>query len=258
MPLVRRAWAWGRWRRARSSRSRVSVATAVLAAILVCCTPTSARGGPVFSFGLPLGEVVEFGSASAFSAQSQLFSPTCDGLASLIHCSSLDGLVEIVSGPLVSVITTPDAFGQPLTSTYQFGAGMLSLQAEWGFPGGGTGHGMFSAPIADFTFSVGEQFPVAPEVCCDAKLLLGAGLFDAALAEYLGVQPQTIGGVFLLQLDGIVGAPGDPQLFGFYNGSNVAIDVVAVPEPGALALAAIAAALTWTRRRRESRRQKPA
>jgi hypothetical protein len=253
MPLVHCASERDRRQRPDRVRYRVSVATAVLAALLVCCTPTAARGGPIFTFGFPLGDLVQFGSVLPFSSQTELVFPSCAGLATLTSCSSLGGVIELTSGPMVSVLTTADASGYASTSTYQFGAGLLKIQAEWALPGGGTGHGAFSAPIPDFTFTVSELFPEAV-VCCDEKLLLGAGLFDDALAGYLGVQPQTPGGVFLLQLTDILGSPGDPLLVGFYNGGNVAIDVVAVPEPSILALTAVAAAM-WTRRRRLRRRK---
>ena len=112
--------------------------------------------------------------------------------------------------------------------------------------------GSFTAPIKKLTVTAGE----AADDSVTALYELGPGLFDAAIAEALGVGRHTTGGEAVSQLiltshgnrAGVAGDHTTPQRQAWDGVNDITLDV---PEPATLALFATAAALSiWRRPRR--------
>lgn len=210
-----------------------TVLAATLAAILL--TPSSSAAAPL-SFKVSGGELgVTFG-LDTFTVSDQLRED--DGVTEI-------GTADLVSGPLLN-IQVDDVNG---STTYSYGVGTLALT--------------LTVEGVDGTFS-GSTLPFSFVVCegCDSlfggglsndfEIMLGEGLFDAAVAKALGVNRHTSGGFIDFGLEAIDGDPDSESRRGLdHRGfANLQIDAVEAPEPGTLVLGLIAAAGLAARRRR--------
>ena len=210
-----------------------TVLAATLAAILL--TPSSSAAAPL-SFKVSGGELgVTFG-LDTFTVSDQLRED--DGVTEI-------GTADLVSGPLLN-IQVDDVNG---STTYSYGVGTLALT--------------LTVEGVDGTFS-GSTLPFSFVVCegCDSlfggglsndfEIMLGEGLFDAAVAKALGVNRQTSGGFIDFGLEAIDGDPDSESRRGLdHRGfANLQIDAVEAPEPGTLVLGLIAAAGLAARRGR--------
>jgi len=210
-----------------------TVLAATLAAILLI--PSSSAAAPL-SFKVSGGELgVTFG-LDTFTVSDQLRED--DGVTEI-------GTADLVSGPLLN-IQVDDVNG---STTYSYGVGTLALT--------------LTVEGVDGTFS-GSTLPFSFVVCegCDSlfggglsndfEIMLGEGLFDAAVAKALGVNRQTSGGFIDFGLEAIDGDPDSESRRGLdHRGfANLQIDAVEAPEPGTLVLGLIAAAGLAARRGR--------
>lgn len=210
-----------------------TVLAATLAAVLF--TPIYSAAAPL-SFKVSGGELgVSFG-LDTFTVSDQLRED--DGVTEI-------GTADLVSGPLLN-IQVDDVNG---STTYSYGVGTLALT--------------LTVEGVDGTFS-GSTLPFSFVVCegCDSlfggglsndfEIMLGEGLFDAAVAKALGVNRHTSGGFIDFGLEAIDGDPDSESRRGFdHRGfANLQIDAVEAPEPGTLVLGLIAAAGLAARRGR--------
>lgn len=166
--------------------------------------------------------------------------------------SSFDGVVSgsitIVSGPLLDLIVD-----DPFTS-YRYGSGLLTLDAEGFAPDGTFVQGTFTAPTDPFWIDLEEDSDdlFGGAIADDFEIGLGPGLFDPELAKLLGVDTNTFAGFIDFGLEAITGDPDSRSRTGFdHRGfANLEIDAVEVPEPASLLLMVTAGAAWFTRRRR--------
>jgi hypothetical protein len=175
-------------------------------------------------------------------------------------------VTTLKTGPVLSI--TFDEF----VTTYSLGPGELVVDASWYGAPGVEEHGTFAAPIAGFDFAVIEDAPFQPTGSATATF--GPGLFDTKLAQHLGVERRTVGGLMIMNVDVMnflepgpvyreIGTnltmfhinaetcspfPGRGRTGGCFPGSGEF--PVEVPEPSLLLLGAVSAAGIALRRRR--------
>jgi hypothetical protein len=203
-----------------------------------------------------------FGSAGMYADLTLLEIEVCSDVLSM-SCGGLD-VFEMVqvrdttvhSGPLARTSHVVDA-GGPAT-LYEFAdGGEFSFDIQWTGSDGATRSGGFRAPIGAFEFTVPiGVFPGGPSAVF--SLPLGIGLFDAPLADELGISRHTTAEEWLWIVDGISGDETSPTRHGALDLQG-GRQVQSVPEPGMAALAGIAAvgAMLSRRRRRASIRKPP-
>lgn len=134
---------------------------------------------------------------------------------------------------------------------YEYADGILVLTAQWTDGHGASQTGTFTAGLFDMTTRVKHETDGYPEgPMTQDTFRLGAGQFDQALADLLGVDLFTGGGEFSFFLEAIDGTPGDAVRYGNLNEPRLWISgVTAVPEPSMLALLTVAAAAAAAARR---------
>lgn len=172
---------------------------------------------------------------------------------------AIEAYFELTSGPLLSVTSAvgqpPLYRGDPLT-IYNYGPGLVLIQALWQLPGGGIGTGTYSAVVPAFTLTVRESGgPDDPSTQDHVRWPLG--YFDEAFAAFLGVAQETGPGDINFYLEAISGDISTPVRSGAFNQANVSIRATraAVPEPTISSLALVAGLSLWLRRRRGRRRR---
>jgi hypothetical protein len=126
------------------------------------------------------------------------------------------------------------------------------MDVSWSLPGGAFDAGSFSAPLERLTIDAGE----GADGSVSATYVLGPGLFDAALANALGIGRHSLGGTVFSGLiltdggnrPGVAGTSDTPERQAWDGFADVSIPV---PEPAttALLLAGVAAAATRLRKR---------
>jgi hypothetical protein len=171
----------------------------------------------------------------------------------------LEGRADFVTSSLVQKVVDV-----PAHTYYLYDTGQLTLTAEWIAPNGKRRTGTFSADVAkSFSSHSGQVAPhgvvIDVHECCAAftphnidSLGLGPGVFSPRLARHLGVQQRTQGpshGWLDLIIELIDGAPSSDTRTGVLYTGQVSIDAVAVPEPTAGVLGAIAAGALLRRKR---------
>jgi hypothetical protein len=125
-------------------------------------------------------------------------------------------------------------------TTYQYGAGTLTLEISGhrddGFTAAGTAV-FLTQPFA-FTVCEGCDTLFGGGNAADFEIELGAGQFDPALAALLRIRQLAFGGSIDFGLEDIDGDPSSNLRVGFdHRGfANLEIDAVAIPEPAALLL----------------------
>ena len=141
--------------------------------------------------------------------------------------------------------------GQVVGSTYEYQGGTLEMLLT--FSTGGTPvSGGFTAPIHSLTVSAPDATGDGGDTLDDVHYVLGPGLFDPALARFLGVRPESPGGTIISYM--VLWPPngGDHQSEArqaWDGGSYIDLEVTPVPEPTTWALAALGLAAVWLRRR---------
>jgi hypothetical protein len=158
-----------------------------------------------------------------------------------------------LGGPLVEH-TFSTSGGTIVSSEYTYEGGFFSIDFLLQL-----GHrqkfGSFVAPITKLVISVqeDEEFDASVSV----SYLLGAGMFDGAIARALGVRRRTAGGdVFsgLLLTGGDANTPERTAQDGF---ADVNLEVSEAPEPtGLMAVPGLSALWFWHRHRSRSRRRR--
>lgn len=219
----------------------------VLSSIILVALPSWAAASQITFFEF-LNSDLTFGTAAPDHAGRDLSSAP-DG-----PVSAGDFLATFQANPgaLVKQTLQKDTTGNVVGSTYQYGPGTFRMDFTWPAPGGGTS-GSFEAGIESLTIEAAEgaDGPVS------ATYVLGAGLFDADLAEALGIVRRGLSGIItsrlLLTDNGNrpgVGGTAFTQERQAWDGVTDA--EISVPEPATttLLLAGIAGAMTRFRKRR--------
>jgi hypothetical protein len=162
-------------------------------------------------------------------------------------------VVTLVSGPLVDL----DVDAVNGLTTYQYGAGTLTLDISAHRDDGLTAAGTALFPTRPFSFTVCEGCDTlfGGGKADDFEIALDPGVFDPALAALLGIHEETLGGTIDFGLEDISGDPAsERRVAADHRGlSNLRIETREVPEPAALLLA-IAGAGALLARRRTGRR----
>jgi hypothetical protein len=161
-----------------------------------------------------------------------------DDGALLFHAGFADGEFGADAGPLFSTTVETDTDGNPVKTVYRYGGGLFDMSMR--FDGGPSGH--FEAPIVTLTVTEVE-FDVM------LSLELGPGLFDAEIADFLGIRRRTRGGLVTDNLlsAGVFGP--EPTHFASEGAPTIRIDV---PEPSSAVLFCLGAVGLFRRRRRNS------
>jgi len=210
------------------------VAVAAVAAVTIVAAPTPSTADTLF-FRVTDGELrVEFG------LQPFQLSSEADGDAVLVYGSVFaffdSAFATLASGPLVGL----DVDAVNGLTTYQYGAGTLTLQISGHRDDGFTAAGTAMFVTQPFTFTVCEGCDAMSGGgnAADFEIELGAGQFDPALAALLRIRRLAFGGSIDFGLEDIDGDPSSNVRVGFdHRGfANLEIDAVAIPEPAALLL----------------------
>jgi|SRR6187431_332460 len=160
--------------------------------------------------------------------------------------SSFYGDATFVTGPMLS-LTVNDSDPDRGTSDYVFGPGTFTLTAHWTDQFGNVQEGRYVAPLLELRINIRCEQELSAQDCGDsggingslgdASASFGAGQFDHALAQILGLGLS--GGAFSLDwpLDGIEGSPSDSFRAAGSNSATLDIAIpVEVPEPSILSL----------------------
>ena len=137
-------------------------------------------------------------------------------------------------------------------SNYSYGPGLLTFTGHWDTPSG-TMTGGFTAPILEgLSFTVHEADLRGDRIFSDdAEAALGPGMLDPALAAYLGVKRQTVGGRVSLYVYGIEQdlsvLPRHGQI---YVGAST-LEIYAVPEPPIIASSIVVMLMALACRRKQ-------
>jgi hypothetical protein len=171
--------------------------------------------------------------------------------------SSVKGDVTFSTGPLLSLTTTEDE-GVITGASYEFGPGLFSFTAVWAVSDTSTESGGFTAILQSLSVNTQEGAIFGGLATGEFTAILGPGLFDHALANFLGVSQLTSGGLAVGGLDLIEGDPSSPtRLAGAPDAWVVNIyGETAVPEPSLTGLALIATALSVVRRRFQNQQRR--
>ena len=160
--------------------------------------------------------------------------------------STKSGRPSLVSGPLLN-LQVDDVNG---VTFYSYGAGTLALTLTVDDEHGNPVEGTFLGTTLPFSFVVCEGCDslFGGGLSDDFEIMLGEGLFDAAVAKALGVNRHTSGGFIDFGLEAIDGDPDSESRRGFDHRGFAAleIDAVEAPEPAMLVLGLVAAA-GWPR-----------
>jgi hypothetical protein len=199
---------------------------------------------------------VDSGGGFEFDADSfRMQAPFRDVLGG----ENVDGLVELVSGPLVDVVPSEEGF------IYTYGpGGHVSITATWTCGGEHwpcdlalPAEGSFEGTFESLTISTCEGCSVTfSGALADIDASLGAGLFSHSFAYLISGDGPSFGGSLSMPADGIQGEPGSTTLR--YGGSASgaaelevdAADIAVVPEPSATVLALASGVALLMRRRR--------
>ena len=222
-----------------------------LAAVTILVAPTPSTADTLF-FRVTGGELlVDFGLQPfqlAESAEGEAF-PVFDSV--FVFFDSV--FATLVSGPLVDL----DVDAVNGLTTYQYGAGTLTLDISAHRDDGPTAAGTAVFATQPFAFTVCEGCDTlfGGSNADDFEIQLGLGLFDPALAALLRIQEQTLGGSIDFGLEDITGDPSSSvRLAADHRGfADLEIDVVDVPEPAALLLMLTGGSAWLVRRRRTPR-----
>jgi hypothetical protein len=176
-----------------------------------------------------------------------------DGVSVTIDWSVEDAIFDALSGPLSHQALYTDGTGAVVASSYFYDPGVFEM--DFFLTNDSTGEtrsGRFVAPILGMEVFAEE----ASNGCCAGVAVffqLGAGLFDASIADALGVGRRSRGGwvedPFLLIFDRQDHTT--PLRHAGEGSSLVAIDV---PEPAALLVLAVGIGAAAARRRRGASR----
>jgi hypothetical protein len=162
---------------------------------------------------------------------------------------TISGVVT-VDAALNSIQPYVDPSGHDITF-YTFGTGLLTIDAYWTSPVGGTPDGPFEAPVAPFAFQV-----IVDETTGKASNLFVRalpGVFDDAFKDAL-LMNSTVNFDLVLLLNNLVAVDGDRTSSvrtGTFNLAGAPRLRMRVPEPAALALVVTGLA-GWLGRRRRS------
>src|SRR5688572_12991908 len=174
-----------------------------VAAVTILVAPAPSTADTLF-FRVTGGELlVEFGLQPfqlAESAEGEAF-PVFDSV--FVFFDSV--FATLVSGPLVDL----DVDAVNGLTTYQYGAGTLTLDISAHRDDGLTAAGTALFPTRPFSFTVCEGCDTlfGGGKADDFEIALDPGVFDPALAALLGIHEETLGGTIDFGLEDISGDP---------------------------------------------------
>jgi hypothetical protein len=158
--------------------------------------------------------------------------------------NAFGGTFDALSGPFLDQTLVTDGSGTVIESKYFYEGGTFQADFTWQ-SGGGSKTGSFVAPIITLEIDVLEDHDHAY-----AYYLLGPGLFDASLADALGVRRPTVGGnVFsdMLLMEDTGGDYTSPERQAWDGFTYVTVNV---PEPPMPILGVLGLGAAWLCRRR--------
>jgi hypothetical protein len=208
---------------------------AISLAILLLLVPSPAAADQI-AFWSYLNSNLTFGSGSAEHSGYDLV----EGI----------GTFEASSGPLVDQTLVTDASGNVIRSEYLYAGG--TFQADFTYLNNQPVTGSFVAPIISLEIDVLET-----QQHVFASYVLGPGLFDAPIADALGVRRRTVGGDIFSDMLFVPGAGGDftsPERHAWDGATFVTVNV---PEPPIPMLAALGFGAAWCWRRRSLQTKSP-
>jgi hypothetical protein len=224
---------------------------------------SSATAGPILPVPIEVAGAVELADIEVGLDDFLLRIPVrqVTQCPAIDNCASVGGVIEITpNGDLIPDVTSTSDF-----TIYDYGAGTLTWFAEWTV----NGHqmfGQFIAPVESTvsiyrnTISPGLVISIAEDQgsCCfypkaQDFFETGFGVFDSALADFLGVLPSTGPGELVTLAVEFTGDPDDPLRIGSFDVANLTIASTAVepmPEPTVLGLTTLGATGLALRRRK--------
>ena len=167
--------------------------------------------------------------------------------------SDASSTFEALGGTFAEQALLKDGSGTVIGSEYLYEGGTFQIDLTLRNDDGELSTGSFVAPIITLEMSANE----GPEANVLAQYLLGPGLFDASIANALGIRRRTVGGSVIGDLlltddgnrPGIGGNYASPERQAWDGATHVEI---VVPEPPMPILSVLGLTAAWFWRRRST------